>query len=131
MGEVADNPVSGHNGPLGNGERAFVVIYPASCAEQDDETVAKMGHPDLSWVRPGPPAHQILLRVRPEPPAPPDAQSRAGKYVPYFDLAFACEELLASQSAAFPGPYPATELVSTPLTTGRMCNHNPSSKEFR
>jgi hypothetical protein len=28
----------------------------------DDETVAKMGHPDLWWVRPGPPA-QVLSHV--------------------------------------------------------------------
>jgi hypothetical protein len=48
-GEVAENN-GGHNGALGNDERAFVVIYPASCAEQDDETVAKMGHPILLWA---------------------------------------------------------------------------------
>jgi hypothetical protein len=27
----------------------------------DDETVAKMGHPNLLWVIPGPPAHRALL----------------------------------------------------------------------
>jgi hypothetical protein len=41
---VETAPFSGHNGALGNGERAFVVINPASCAEQDDEAVARMGH---------------------------------------------------------------------------------------
>jgi hypothetical protein len=54
-------PFSGHNGALGNDERAFVVIYPASCAEQDDGTVAKMGHPNLWLFRPGPPVRQSFL----------------------------------------------------------------------
>jgi hypothetical protein len=30
----------------------------------DDETVAKMGHPNLLWVRPGPPDHNGATRVR-------------------------------------------------------------------
>jgi len=29
----------------------------------DDETVAKMGRPDLLWVRPGPPAHEWGIQI--------------------------------------------------------------------
>ena len=61
------NEVRGDPGLRPDGMSEFRVsgFSPRKMAHlSDDKTVAKMGHPDLLWVRPGPPARTSKVKRR-------------------------------------------------------------------